>query len=393
MKRTRTSRTSRATPDFEQLIQLAQGLGLSCCRIEDAHWEARLAPLIDQILKEGDESTLSTALEHLFNKKAADRAYNALAEMIESRCEIRTHASSSLLLFNAPLLAWSRYGIPCGTLSASIMANLRVHLQAHVFAEGVKIALADYLYSPDQLPQGYCQTAELTDRLGACAAHNRDLSIETEQMPETTQFLSDTRHLVGVALINPGAPLFRWQEEDAQNNHNRDHVLQQWSSQAGEALRPMLTGCASELLLPLSYHAACRMSDRLSRSYSLRASVAFLNATLNIQADALCATIAPFYEQELTEYRVGFSLKDSNQVIHGVVWPLLDEEDSNMDTPAYIETLLREVGVKQILQIDHRLPVEYCDDCGSPLYPNPEGEPMHAELPEDQTETTPRHLH
>lgn len=392
MKRSRTPRTSSATPDFEQLLDLAQGLGLSCCRIEDAHWETRLAALIDQILKEGDESTLSAALESLFNNKASDRAYDALAEMIESRCEIRTHASSSLLLFNAPLLAWSRYGIPFGTLTASIASQLRAHLHAHVFAEGVKIALADYLFSPDQLPQGYCQTAELTDQLGSCAAHNRDLHIETGQMPETAQFLSDTRHILGVALVNPGAPLFRWQEE-ASLKPRHEHVLQQWSTQASAALRPLLTGCASELLLPQSYHAACRMADRLSRPYSLRASVAFLNTTLNIKADALRATIAPFYEQELMEYRIGFSLKDNNQVIHGVVWPMLDAEDENMDTPAHIEALLRETGIQQILQIDHRLPVEYCDDCGSPLYPNPEGEPEHAELPEDQTESAPRHLH
>jgi hypothetical protein len=37
--------------------------------------------------------------------------------------------------------------------------------------------------------------------------------------------------------------------------------------------------------------------------------------------------------------------------------------------------------------------LEYCDDCGAPLYPNPEGEPVHAELPEPEEEALPRHLH
>ena len=36
---------------------------------------------------------------------------------------------------------------------------------------------------------------------------------------------------------------------------------------------------------------------------------------------------------------------------------------------------------------------EYCDDCGAPLYPNAEGEPIHAELPEEPSESAPRHLH
>ena len=30
---------------------------------------------------------------------------------------------------------------------------------------------------------------------------------------------------------------------------------------------------------------------------------------------------------------------------------------------------------------------------GKPMFVNPEGEPVHAELPEDQAEAAPRHLH
>jgi uncharacterized protein YuzB (UPF0349 family) len=45
------------------------------------------------------------------------------------------------------------------------------------------------------------------------------------------------------------------------------------------------------------------------------------------------------------------------------------------------------------LAVAGRFPLEYCDDCGAPLYPNPDGEPVHAELPEEQAEAAPRHLH
>ncbi|MBU1666159.1 MAG: DUF2863 family protein, partial [Gammaproteobacteria bacterium] len=33
-----------------------------------------------------------------------------------------------------------------------------------------------------------------------------------------------------------------------------------------------------------------------------------------------------------------------------------------------------------------------CDDCGAPLFPNPDGESVHAELPEEM-QGTPAHLH
>lgn len=398
MKRTRSTRSSRPGPDFEQLVRLAGGLGASCCRSEDAHWEMRLAALIDRLLEDGDESVLIAALDHLYAVR--DRAYEVLIEMVEARSETHPHRlatkagenrSTEMVLFDAPLLSWSRYGIPSGPVSAAILANLRAHLQAHVFAGGVRLALADFLYSPDQLPGGYCDAASLTRRLGECALHERDLHIDPGQMPETASFISDTRHILGVAAVTPGAALFRWQEDDLPGG--RDEVLQRWSRQAGEVLRPLLTGCVSELLLPQSYHAACRQADRLSRPYSVRASVAFLGATLNLAARELRAIIAPFYDRELEEYRIGFTPKNSQQVIHGVVWALIDEEDENADTPAQIEAVLREAGIEDIIQIDHRLPVEYCDDCGAPLYPNPEGEPEHAELPEDQAEMLPHHLH
>lgn len=402
MKRNRLPRQTRQTPDFDELIRLANGLGQSCCRNEDAHWEAHLARRIDHLLEDGDEATLTAALDHLYAAKGP--AYDALAEMIETRCESRPPAApaaakiasaaapdASLLLFNAPILAWSRYAIPFGPISAATLANLRIQLQAHVFAEGVQLTLADYLFSPDQLPQSYCETAQLARQLGECAAHGRDLNLDPAQLPETASFLSDTRYLLGVAAVAPGAALFRWQENDA--GSERSEVLRRWQAQGGEALRPLLPGCASELLLPQSYHAACRNADRQSRPYSLHASVSYLGSMLNVAASQLRAVIAPFYEQQLEEYRIGFTLKNANQVIHGVVWPLLDAEDDHADVPAQIETLLREIGIGEILQLDHRLPLEYCDDCGSPLYPNPEGEPVHAELPEDQIEALPRHLH
>ena len=79
--------------------------------------------------------------------------------------------------------------------------------------------------------------------------------------------------------------------------------------------------------------------------------------------------------------------------MHGVVWPLLGAEDDAVDVPGEIEAVLRECGVATICILDHRFPLEYCDDCGAPLYPSPEGEMEHAEMPELEEGQIPRHLH
>lgn len=390
MKRNRFSRRTKQNPAAEELIRLAGSLAQSSSRIEDEYWQGRLAAAIDRLLAEGDDTTLNGTLDHLYG--AGGRAYDELADMVESCCEskrLETGAAQDVVLFVAPVLAWSRFAIPSGTIAPDTLATLRVQLQAHVFAAEAKIGLTDFLWSPDQLPQSYSETTQLTERLAKAALHGKDLRLDASGMAETAHFLSDTRYLIGAVAAPRGAPLFRWQEDDG----SRADVLKQWRAQGGEALRPLLPACAVELLLPQPYHAAAREADRASRPYSLRAAAAFLQTTLNVAATDLRAVLAPYYDRQLEEYRVGFTLKDSTDVVHGVVWPLLEAEDETADAPSQIEAVLREAGLREIVALEHRFPMEYCDDCGAPLYPNPEGEPSHAELPEEQAEAAPRHLH
>ncbi|HEX8961400.1 MAG TPA: DUF2863 family protein [Rhodocyclaceae bacterium] len=394
MKRPRFSRRSKQTPDTEQLIRLAMNLSQSSSRIEDDFWEARLASLVERLLADGDETALTGALDHLYG--VGGRAYDELADMVESCCESR-HIDAAegavkhqdVVLLAVPVLAWSRYTIPSGPVAADALAALRVQLQAHVLAKDARLGLANYLFSPDQLPQSYSETAALADKLAKAALHGRDIKMDAATMPETVNFLSDTRYLIGAVAAARGTPLFRWQEEDG----TRAEAIKQWRLQGGDALRPLLPACAVELLLPQPYHAAALEADRASRPYSLRAAVAFLQTTLNVAAADLRAIVAPFYDRQLEEYRVGFTLGGSSDVVHGVVWPLLEAEDESADAPAQIELVLREAGMRDIVMLDDRFPLEYCDDCGAPLYPNPEGEPVHAELPEEQAESAPRHLH
>jgi len=392
MKRSRFSRRTKQSPATEDLLRLASQLSLSGSRVEDSFWERRLADAVERLLADGDESALNAALDHLYG--VGGRAYDELADMVEHCAEFRHHPLAAgngqdALLIAAPVLAWSRYAIPSGQVPAEVLATLRVQLQAHVLADNVRFGLADFLFSPDQLPQSYCETAALAERLGKAALHGRDLSLDPEQMPETMNFLSDTRYLIGVVCAPAGAPLFRWQEGDA----TRSDALKQWRAQGGEAARPVLPACAIESLLPQSFHAAVREADRASRPYSLRAAVAFLQTALNVPAGKLRAVVAPYYDRQLEEYRIGFTLGEAPDVVHGVVWPLLENEDEASELPGQIEAVLHEAGLSDVLVLDHRFPLEYCDDCGAPLYPNPDGEPVHAELPEQMEETAPRHLH
>jgi hypothetical protein len=316
-----------------------------------------------------------------------------LADMIEAHTECLSLQDQGkeydVQLIAAPVMAWSRFNIPSTTIPAPLLDTLKVQLHAHVLAANARLAMANFLFSPDHLPQGFCPTAELTRELGEAALHHRSVSVDPAMLPETMKFLSDSRYILGAVVVPKGEALFRWQEKDG----NRSTAERNWLSQGANAMQPLLTGCASELLLPQAYFSACRDTDRASRPFSLQASIEFLKTTLDISARELRTVIAPFHEDDLVEYRIGFTQGTDRQVIYGLVWPLLEAEDENSDTPAQIEALLKQHGVEQTIQLDHRFPVEFCDDCGTPLYPSPDGEIVHAELPEEEAEAAPRHLH
>jgi hypothetical protein len=390
MKRTRHPRRARHTPDSDLLVRLSTGLSQSSNRIEDVWWEGRLATHIDRLLGDRNEEALIAVMDQLYG--SGSRAYDELADMVESCAESRRADSPDgldVVMFAAPVLAWSRFQIPSGPIPEAQLEILRVQLQAHVLAADARLALADVLFSPDQLPQNYVDTSQLTEKLAKAAIHGRNLKIAPDQLLETMSFLSDTRYVIGAVAAARDKPMFRWQEADGDGTE----AFRQWAKQGGDALRPLLPACALEFMPVLAFHAAVRDADRASRPWSLRSAVAFLQTVLNQPATELRAVVAPFHDRQLEEYRVGFTLRNSSEIVHGVVWPLLDHEDESQDIPSQIEATLHEAGVPNVLLLDQRFPLEFCDDCGAPLYPNPEGEPVHAELPEEQTEATPRHLH
>ncbi len=390
MKRSPFTRRPRPTRDVDQLVWLAEGLSRSSSRIEDVFWESRLATAIEALVEAEDEVTLTAALDRL--AQGQTRGYEELADVIEARCESTAlaegAATGEMLLLALPVLAWSRLRIPAGTLPEPLLTQLRNDLLSHVLARDAKVVLGDFLFSPDQLPQGYVPTANLARRYFAALEAKRPLRLDPSDFVETGQFLSDVRYVLAAVAVGRGEPLFRWQEEDGQ----RDAAAEAWRAAAVATLAPVFPACALEPLLPQPFFAACRESDRQLRPYSLNAAVAFLHASLGVEASDLHAQIGGFHGQRLEEYRIGFCLPDTDTVAHGVVWPLLDAEDDSGEVLADIEQHLRQAGITEIQVFEQRFPLEFCDDCGSPLYPNTDGEPVHPELP-DQPSSPSVHLH
>ena len=110
--------------------------------------------------------------------------------------------------------------------------------------------------------------------------------------------------------------------------------------------------------------------------------MAFLQTTLGKPAESLRAVIGGFHDKRLEEYRIGFGPRNDDAIFHGIIWPLLGSEDEATDVTGEAENILRECGIKEVVVHNQQFPFEFCDDCGAPLYPNVEGETVHAEMPD-----------
>lgn len=406
MRRSSKSSSNRLSPDSQRLISLSQGIAQASSRLEERQWEQALDTLIYKMLKGSHQETLDNALEHLF--RADPGAYDALMEAIEAgseSCAVEHDGTQyHALLIAIPVLAWTRFSIASGNIPDEVRTTLCAHLHGHLLADDIQLAMAPTLFSIDQLPRTHAETFALTQRLAQAAVKGATLR-PLANPPETAPFLADTRYLVAAVAAIAGEPLFRWQTTE--NPADRLQTLANWQMQATPNIAALLPGCGIELLLPEAYYVACREADKQIRPASIRAAVHYLMHTLGVEPNGLRAIIGGFSEDPVAarvdEYRIGFTLRQSPEVIYGVVWPLYGTEDEyeadsasfeSLTTPEVLDTelrtpieeivaLLRACGVTHIKRHSEHFPMEFCDDCGAPLYADPDAELVHAEMPED----------
>src|SRR5690606_26287926 len=181
---------------------------------------------------------------------------------------------------------------------------------------------------------------------------------------------------------------------------SRAEALARWTEQVQPTLAGLLPGCGLECLLPDAYYVSNRDADRRVRPFAVKAALAWLETAASMPAGQLRGVIGACGTAGVEEYRISFTPRNRNDVLYGCVWPLYgreeepsaDAETGAPDTAEEIAALLKEHGVADIRRLPGLLPVEYCEDCGAPYFPNPLGEMVHPELPED-AESAPTHFH
>jgi hypothetical protein len=398
-----TPGSTRLTRDASRLVALALALHSSGSRVEDRYWETELAAILLKLMRAKNDVAIDAALDHLSQTHLG--GYEVLIEQAETLSEscVLTQDSKryDVLLLVAPLVAWTRYSIPACELPTASAQALREHLQTHVLASNTQVSLFPHLTSLDQMPRTFCETWDWLQKLGLAALGASYAAPTLNIEPEAFNMLADTRYLVAAVAVPEGQPLFRWQEEPGELGQAREGCLEKWAADTKSIFSSLLPGCGFEILTPDAYYVSNRDADRCVRPLSVKAAVSWLGAALNIEAAQLRAVIAGCGERRVDEYRIGFTQKNQNEVVYGCLWPvygheddqpLLDHEPPPIENIEEIAALLKECGVNDIRRLPGILTPEFCEDCGAPYFPNPNGEMVHAELPED-AETAPAHFH
>jgi hypothetical protein len=424
MRRPSKDSSPKLTADSQRLLSLAQAEGQAASRIEERNWERALDTQLHKLLRTGHQDTVDAALNNLFSVDLT--AYDVLMDSVEAVSESDTivveidgeSREFDILLVAAPILAWTRFAIASGPIPADVLNTLSAHFSAHLLADGTHLAMSSMLYSIDQLPRTHAEAYSKTHKLAQAAL--KGVAVKSDaRPPETAPFLADTRYLMAAVVAPHNGPMFRWQAPAAHQNQaeERRAALAAWNTQAMPTVARLLPGCGIELLLPEAYYMACREADKLIRPVSIRAAVHYLTHSLTCEASELRAVVAGFGEEtapdgQIDEYRVAFTRRADNDVIYGVVWPLYGQEDEEGTPPegplaggGILEELLKArtpveeivehlnaAGVTQVKKLGERYVSEYCDDCGAPLFADPAGELVHAEMPEDAP-TGSEHFH
>ena len=396
MRRNRASTRARQSADADTLVKMARRLAESGSRLEDQLWQRRLIELINDRLARRNDDAIEAALDDL--ARTSQRAYDDLADLAESCAESTSVEIAGkphdVLLLALPLLAWSRYKLPATTLTSAVLETLRAHLSGHLVARDARVAVADFLYSIDQLPEAFADVRRLAEQLGDAAAEGITLHVDPKKLRDPVGMLADTRYLVAAVATPTGAPLFHWQELGVDPDA-KIGALSAFREQAAAVLQPVLTGCRFRLLSPMAFHSALRFADRELRAFSLEAAVSYLKLAYDFTPGSLSATAGLFEDPQGNagaEIRVGLAKStDDDSVIEGVVWPLLgDDEEQTMEE---VEKALQGMNVGRSVMHTHRFPLEYCDDCGAPMFPNAAGHVVHAEPPDEAEDRPATPLH
>ncbi len=372
----------------DELARLAMLLGECSTILEDAPYERALERLTRQALDAGDDTEIEAALSAL--KDDRPNAYDQLLSFAEEAAQTIVTDDGVSLLVGVPLLTWSRYRNFCGTIPETHLARV-AEAYRRLFTlntEDVKVHVGNALIAPEHIPDSLCKVRALLTRLAAPVEDPEYPVVDVHDLidrPAAADF-ADSRYLLLSVSASSREHLFRPADE---SSIDRARAAMQFCIEAHDALSLAMIGAVFEVQPPAAYFWAWRQTDNAMRVWSLKSLVDFVEC-MGYPPGEVIASAAFFVPtssdnpETSAELRIGLTPRRSpDKVASGVAWPVNPDE---MDAVRELATsILQTKGVTNIVFHEQDFPLEWCEDCGSPLYASAQGLVVHIELPENQS--------
>lgn len=382
----------------EKLRNLCLSLQASSDQIEDVFWEKKILDLLQTEFSPRKQKILDKTLD-LLQKESPD-AYSTLIELIETSTQalcissnINANEKVQTLLIASPILVWTGYKIPSGTLSIEIAQKLQKAFNDFILASESQSVFYRHLFTSEDLPESHIEIFQLTKKLGKSLHRKQYLTKNKQKTKESPNTFTDIRYIIGLVGVTPGSALFQWQTTNSDGVYlTKETCLANWENALHSIFNSYFIGCEFKSILPNAFYSACREANEEIRSHTIIHAVNYLAEILSIETENLRAVIGGFGEETIEEFRIGLTKRgDNKNIYHGIIWPLYQNEeftnkqqidDINELTLEKIKKILKNAGVKEIRHHPNFFNLEYLDEEGNaPLFPNGFGELSFAELP------------
>jgi hypothetical protein len=386
MKSVKSTKKPRLSRDAERVIWLTGKLHESFSRIESTWLEDEIMALTVKLLEANDPEMMDVMADRMSEKDP--ELFKEFQYLLGAVNQVKTTAEGAYLILAMPIMAWSRYAIPTPQLSASVLDSLRDLMTRHILATGSRVIFANHLLSSNQVPGDPVSAWQLSKALWQSAEVGQDCPVDLPPDPEEISVFIDIRYVYACAFIPKGRPVFRWNEL----NDGRAQVATRWQKQAAPLIQTVLPGCTFEVLLPDSLSSAQSMVIHDFSVFSVVNAVPYLTETNKLPANKFCAVLGLFGDKLREEWRISFMRIGSNDVLFGVTWHV-DPGNEGAEVGTEIEYLLKKAKIGDVIVLDELFSLLYCHGCGAPLYPNLDGENVHAKLSDEMTHSTAPLLH
>lgn len=364
-----------------ELIRTMSLLAQCTSQLQAQPLELRLKNLCNAVLAQGEDGDIEAALAVFKAEEPAGYGYDKLLAVAEDCTEAVIDERGSSLLMLIPIMAWSRYRNYYGVLDEDVLEQIADSVRDNFSTPRARVVMGSHMISADHLPEALRDVRGLLEKMRRLE-HGEVLDIGNLLTEVPPPDFADSRFLICAVSADQTADLFRSTEESLVE---AARGMMNFCLQLHDLLELTMVGSVFEVQPAGGYFQGWREAETTMRAWGLKALVDFAGS-MGFAPGELVATLGLFVPNareadKMSELRIGLTpKKEREHVICGIAWPLMPEELDSFAGTA--RDILESKDIGDIVEHEQSFSLEWCDECGSPLYATPDGLVVHVEMPE-----------